>query len=142
MSKIELVKLAFNLDNPDQYSCFSDDFQWTDELGSPPMDKDAWFAMDQPLRSALPDLSFVIEEIREEGDGVVMSGRFSGTFNDLDLSAWGMGVIPATGKAVAFPTTTDRLSFDNGRISKMHGLDTGPDAGTAGFLKAFGVDLG
>jgi predicted ester cyclase len=143
MNKIELAKSAFDLDNGDRYSLYSDDFQRTDNVGSPPMDKSSFFAMEEPLRSAIPDLSLVIEDVREEGDGVVITSHFTGTFtNDLDLSSLGLPVIPATGKAIDFPSGTGLLSFENDKISRLHGLDTGPDAGMAGFLKAFGLKTG
>ena len=60
----------------------------------------------------------------------------------LDLSAMGLGVIRATGKAIVWPTGSVRLSFDDGKISKTHGLDTGPDAVMPGFLRGLGVDMG
>jgi hypothetical protein len=143
MNKIELVKSAFSLDDPDRVSYLSDDFQWTDELGSPPMDRSSWLAMGQLVESSLPDLSYVIEDIREEGNGVVVTSHSTGTFiNDLDLSPMGMGAIPATGKAVVFPSQRDRVSFDGDKISEFHNLETGPDAGMAGFLKALGADMG
>jgi predicted ester cyclase len=143
MSRIDLVKAAFDLDRPDQYSYYSDDFQFTDALGSPPQDRDTWIAMGQLMRSAFPDLSLVIEDIREEGDGVVVTSHFSGTFsNDMDLSPLGLGVVPATGKAVEFRPATNVVSFDNGKISELHDPNTGPDAGVAGFGKALGVDMG
>lgn len=143
MNRIGLVKAAFDLDNPDQYSHYSDDFQFTDALGNPPQDKDSFIAGGQPVRLALPDLAHVIEDIREDGDDVVVTHHLSGTFtNDLDLSAMGLGVIRATGKAIDWPPGSVRLSFKNGKISRMHGLDTGPDAGMAGFLRGLGVDVG
>ena len=60
----------------------------------------------------------------------------------FDLSPLGLGVVPATGKAFDTPPGTSRVSFDNGKISKMYGLDTGPDVGMAGLLKALDVELG
>jgi predicted ester cyclase len=141
MNRIELVKTAFDLNNPNRYSYLSDDFQWTDELGSPPMNRRTWLAMGDLMESAFPDISLIIEDIREEGDGVVVTSHFRGTFrNDLDLSPVGMGVVPATGKAVDFPSGTDLVSFDNGKISELHNRDAGPDAGMAGFLKAVGAN--
>jgi predicted ester cyclase len=143
MNKIGLVRSAFDLDNRDRSSFYSDDFKRTDELGNPPIDKSLFFAMQEPLRSAIPDLSLVIEDIREEGDGVMVTSRFSGTFtSDLDLSAMGLGVFAATGKAVDFPPGTDFVSFDGDKISELHGLDTGPDTGMAGFIKAIGAESG
>ena len=143
MSKKELVKLAFNGDGPEQGFYLSDDFEWSDSLGNPPMDKASFSAMAQPLQSALPDLSAVIEDIQEDGDDAVVASHYTGTFtNDLDLSAVGMGVIPATGKTIVFPTQRDRVSFDGDKISEIHNLETGPDAGMAGLIKALGAETG
>ena len=143
MNKIDIVKSAFDLDDRDRHSYLTDDFKVTDEMGSPPLDRASWIAMTEPMESAFPDLSLIIEDIREEGDGVVVTSRFSGTFtNDLDLSAMGLGVFAATGKAVDFPPGTNLVSFDGDKISELHRLDTGPDAGMAGFLKLFGAESG
>lgn len=143
MNKIELVKSAFDLDNSDRHAYYSDDFRWTDEMGSPPRDKSLFFSMQEPIMLAFPDLSLVIEDIREEGEGVVATSRFHGTFtNDLDLTSLGLGVIPATGKAVDFPSQRDRVSFENNKISEIHNLETGPDAGMRGFQKALGLKTG
>jgi predicted ester cyclase len=143
VDRIELVKSAYDLDDPEQYSHYSDDFQYSDALGGPPQDRDTWISMGQLMRSAFPDLSLVIEDTREEGDDVVVTSHFSGTFsNDMDLSPLGLGVIPSTGKTADFPSATNQVSFENGKISKMYGPDTGQEAGMAGILKAFGVDIG
>jgi uncharacterized protein YxjI len=141
VNKSELVKLAFNGDGPEEGFYLSDDFQWSDSLGNPPMDKASFQGMAQPLQSALPDLSIVIEDIREDGDEAVVTSHYVGTFrNDLDLSSVGMGVIAATRKAIVFPSQRDRVSFDGDKISEIHNLETGPDAGIAGFIKALGAE--
>ena len=143
MNRIDIARSAFTYDNPDKTSHLSDDFQSTDALGSPPMDRSSWIAMGQPMESAFPDINYIIEDIREEGDGVAITGRFSGTFtSDFDLSVMGMGVIPATGAVVDFPSSTLQLSFDGDKISRIHNPSTGPDAGMPGFLKALGADMG
>ena len=143
MNKAELVKLAFNGDGPEEGFYLSDDFRWTDALGNPPMDKVAFLAMAQPLQSAFPDLSIVIEDIREDGDDVVVTSHYAGTFtNDLDLSSVGMGAIRPTEKGIVFPSQRDRVSFDGAKIAEIRNLETGPDAGMAGFIKALGADLG
>jgi hypothetical protein len=143
VKKTELVKLAFNGDGPEEGFYLSDDFQWTDALGNPPMDRTSFLAMAQPLQSALPDISVVIDDVREDGDDAVVTSHYTGTFtNDLDLSSVGMGVIPATGKEIVLPSQRDRVSLDGDKISEIHNLETGPDAGMAGSLKAFGVSLG
>ena len=143
MNRIDIVKAAFDFDNPDSASLLSDDFQSTDAVGGPPMDRSMWIGMGQIMRASIPDASYIIEDIREEGDGVTVTGRFSGTFvNDFDLSAMGMGVIPATGAAVDFPDSTSQVSFNGDKISRVHDPDTGPNAGMQGFLKALGADMG
>jgi hypothetical protein len=141
MNKIELVKSAWDRSNPDAYAHHADDFQYTDELGSPPMSLESWLVFDRLMRSAFPDLSTPIDEIREENGDVVLTSQGSGTFaNDLDLSAMGLGVIPATGECVTFPVGTVRVSFEGDEISRIHSLDTGPDAGLPGLLKALGME--
>ena len=142
MNKIEIVKKAFSFDTPpeEREAYFSDDYQFVDSVGSPPEDKEAWFGMGQLMEASIPDLDFIIDEIHQEGEDVVFSGHFTGTFkHDLDLSAMNMGVIPATGKVLEIPGGTSRISFNGDKISKNHNLDTGPTAGMAGFLAAFGA---
>ena len=141
MNKKELVKLAFNGDGPEQGYYLSDSFQWTDELGNPPVDKASFMAMGQPLQAAFPDLAVVIDDLQEDGDNLLVTSHYTGTFtNDLDLSPAGIDVIPATGKAIVFPAQRDRVCFDGDKISEIHNLETGPDAGIAGFVRALGGD--
>lgn len=139
MSKIELVELVNDWNIPDRSSYYTDDFQLTNELGEPPADKSGVLVMADLMASAMPDISTIIEDIREEGESVILTSHWEGTFaNDFDLSAMGMGVIPATGKAVVFPTSTIRIDFDGDKIGAIHATDTGPGAGMAGFIKALG----
>ena len=143
MDKIEFVRLANDWTKPRRKDYYTEDFQLTDAQGTPPSDRDAVLAMGQLMQSAMPDIRTVIEDIREEGDDVVLTSHWEGTFvNDFDLSALGLGVAPATGKAVVFPTSTIRISFEGDKISRIHDPATEPDAGPAGFFKTLGVDMG
>ena len=143
MNKIEFVRLVNDWTKPRQKDYYTDDFQLTNTQGAPPADRDGVLAMGQLMQSAMPDIRTVIEEIREDGDDVVLTSHWEGTFvNDFDLTALGMGVIPATGKAVVFPTSTIQISFDDGKICRIHDPATDPDAGQSGFFKALGVDMG
>ena len=141
MNKVDIVREAFNLDNPElRASHLADDFQATDSLGGLPNSKEVWLGMGQMLRASFPDMEYVITHIHEEGDGVHVAGHFAGTFtSDLDMSPMGMGVISATGKKVMWPDSTRQVSFDGDKISRLHSPDTGPDAGVGGFLKALGA---
>jgi hypothetical protein len=143
MTKIELDKLVNDWSSPDRGSYYTDDFEFTTAAGDPPMDKSGALAMADLMGSALPDISTVVEDIREGGDSIILTSHWEGTFaNDFDLSAMGMGVIPATGKTVVFPTSTIRIDFDGDKICAIHDPGTGPDAGVGGFLKALGVNGG
>jgi hypothetical protein len=82
-------------------------------------------------------LSAVIDEIQEEGDGVVLTSHYAVTFtSDFNLSAMGAGVLPTTGRAVVFSPNTVRVRFGGDRIARVHTQDIGPDAGMPGFVKA------
>lgn len=142
MNKIEIVKQAINFDNPEGAEHLADNFQGTDSVDGPPLDKASWVGMGDIMRGSFPDINYVIENIHEHGEDVMVAGRFSGTFtNDFDGSAMGLGVIPATGKSVEFPTSNQVISFEGDKISRNHNTDTGPDAGLAGFLKALGAEM-
>jgi predicted ester cyclase len=141
MDKIDIVRRAFNLSTTveEQRSYLTDDFQFSDSTGGPTMDLKAWNAMSDLMRTSLPDLGYVIDEINQEGDDVIYTGHFTGTFkNDLNLTTFNMGVIKATGKAVKFPNSTNRVSFRGDKISANKDLTTGPISGTAAFLSALG----
>ncbi len=144
MSRVDIAREAFNLNDPDRAeSHLADDFQATDEVGSPPFDKTSWIGMGHMLRAAFPDIDFIIEDIWEEGNEVMITGHFAGTFTyDLDLSPMGMGVIPANGQAIVWPDSTNIVSFAGDKVVHSHDTSTGPDAGMAGFFKPLGVDMG
>jgi predicted ester cyclase len=143
MDKIEFVKSVNDWTKPFTKDYYTEDFQLTSAQGGPATGRDATVAMRQLMQSAMPDVRTVIEDIREEGDDVVVTSHWEGTFvNDFDLSGLGMGVAPATGKAVVFPTSTVRITFEDGKISRIHDPATQPDAGPAGFFKALGVEMG
>ena len=144
MNKIDTVKAIYSFDNVEENSKYlSDDFQGTDSVGGPAFDKAGWVGMGQMFKGSIPDIKVAIDDIHEEGDSVMVTGRTMGTFtNDFDLTSMDMGVIPATGKMVEFPASTTQISFSGDKVSKFHGTDTGPDAGLPGMLKALGADAG
>ncbi len=144
MDKVEIVREAFTFGDLERSAAhLADDFQWSSEAGDAPMDKAAWFGMGALLQGSFPDISNVIEDIWEHGEDVMVTSHFSGTFiNDLDMTPMGMGVIPASGAHVRFPSGTVRITFDGDKISRTHETDTGPEAGLAGFVRALGVNMG
>ena len=101
------------------YEYFADDFQWVQTDGVV-MDRVAYIGMANMLRSAIPDLKHVVGKVREEDGSVILISHFEGTHeNDLDLSAMGMGVFPASGRKIEFPEGTARLSVRGDKIIRL-----------------------
>ena len=144
MNKVDIVRTAFNFDNREESEALiADNFTATDSVGGPPMDKASWMGMGEMMRASFPDIDFVIEDIREEGAGVQVTGYFIGTFtNDFDLTSLGMSVFPASGKKIKWPSGSSQVTIEGGKITNSHDLSTGPDAGIPGFLKPLGADMG
>ena len=83
---------------------FSDDFQNFDKDGSVALDKEGILNMTRMLSASLKDYGFVLTNLRDEGDFIIMTGHFQGTHTgDLDLSAMGLGVVPASGEKIDWP---------------------------------------
>ena len=68
-----------------------------------------------------------------------MTGHFQGKFTgDLDLSAMGLGIIPASGKEIVWDDAVNKVTIENGKITKMEPY--GHAGGFGPFLKALGVE--
>lgn len=141
MSKLDVVRDwsdANDLTSSDKY--LSDDFQFIDPSGQLTMGKQEYIGFASLIFAAMPDIKYVRSDIHEEGDYVIVSGHFEGTFeNDLDLSAMGLGVIPASGKKVAWKESTERYVVKGDKIVKSE-----PIAGAGGFeefLAPLGVKM-
>ena len=92
---------------------------------------------------SLQDINVVVDDIQENGDMLTVKSHFTGTFtNDFDLSAMGMGVIPANVKFGEFPPSTAEISFDGDKVTRFHNTETGPEAGLPGMMKALGAEMG
>ena len=115
----------------------SDDFQNFDRDGKVALTKERILVMGRILNASFTDYGFVLDNLREEGDAVIMTGHFEGRHTaDLDLSAVGVGVIPASGKQIVWPEASAKITVEGGEIVRME-----PYAGAAG-LKAFLSVLG
>jgi len=117
----------------------SDDFQNFDKDGSFVMNKEMLLAGMRTLGQAFTDYGFVLKDVREEGDFVIMTGHFEGTHTaDLDMSAMGVGIIPASGKKIVWPEASAKITVEGDKIIRME-----PYAGAAGmqaWLAALGVE--
>jgi len=115
----------------------SENFQSLDKDGNVVQNREAWMGMAQLLTTAMKDIKFVYSDIHEEDDGVIVIGQFEGTHTgDLDLTALGLGVIPASGKKIVIPSG-NKFKIEGEKIVSRE--DYGGYDGSAEFLTAFGV---
>lgn len=119
----------------------ADDFQFTSTMMPRAFGAQEWLAQSRALKAGVPDLSynFRIEEIRDNSARV--SGQLTGTHtNDLDLTAMGIGVVPATNIAFSAEREVSEGSVDaDGRIQYIH-LNSTPESGMLGMLKQLGLE--
>jgi hypothetical protein len=96
---------------------FSNDYQGFDKDGNVMMDKAAYIGMTQLMMKAFPDFKGVVHDLREEDGDVIMTFHWEGTHtDDFDLSAMGLGVIPASGKKATTPESKTRFMVEGGKI--------------------------
>lgn len=146
-SKLEFYKAYFDASwaNPPSSNVeaietyMAEDFQSLDQDGNVMMNKAAQIGMIQLLFTAFKDFKFVRSDMREEGDNVIVSGHWEGTFtSDLDLSPLGMGVIPASGEKIVWPEATSKIKIEGDQIESI--TPVGDTGGVKGFLAALGVE--
>jgi len=102
----------------------SDGFQSVDANGNVVMDKAAYIGSGQMMAASLQGFKWVLSNLRQEGDSVIMTGHFEGTHTgDLDLSAFGAGVIPASGKKIVWPESHVRWVVEGDKIVSEESLD-------------------
>lgn len=123
----------------DAWAYLADDFKNIDKDGNVVLNRESFIGMSRMLLSSFPDLSFVKTGIREEDDYVVVSGHNEGThINDIDLSAMGVGVVPASGKKIVWPEGNFKVTVADDKISTWGPY--GDYGGAAAWLSALGVE--
>lgn len=131
MTKVDIVRKVFNLDTPDdvKLNYLTDDYMATDTSGGQTADRKTWIAMGDVFKASVPDIGFEFDDLYQEGDDVIVSGYFTGTFKkDFDLSALNMGVIKATGKTFKINPGKSRVSFKGDKISRNQQLSGGMES--------------
>ncbi|MEJ2265454.1 MAG: ester cyclase [Anaerolineales bacterium] len=118
----------------------SDDFKVFDRYGNVVMDKQAYSGASQLNFAAFKGFRAVISEVREEDEGVILSFHFEGTHTgDYDLSAMGLGVIPASGKKIVWPESSSVFMVEGDKIVGIKPY--GDSGGIEDFLAPLGVKL-
>lgn len=107
----------------------SDSYQATDKDGNPRGNKAAMSAMSQILSHAFEGFRGVVHDLQEEQDGTVtMTFHFEGRHTgDLDLSAMGLGVIPATGIDIMTPESKTIFTVEGDQIVSSQAISGGFD---------------
>jgi predicted ester cyclase len=145
-SKVDVYKAYYEASNANPPSSnieaiktyLSDDFQNLDKDGNVLMNKEAYVGMVQLIFAAFKDFTYVSSGVREEGDSVIVNGHFEGTHTgDFDLSAMGMGVIPASGKKIVWPEASTEFNVEGDKIVSIKPY--GDSGGTEAFFAALGV---
>ncbi len=141
-SKLDIVKaytefIGVGGDLEAAMAYFSDDFQNFDKDGNVALNKEGILGMARMMSAAFTDYGFVLTTLPAECDFIIMTGHFEGTHTaDLDLSAMGLGIVPASGKKIVWSEASAKLTVEGDKIVRM-----APYAGAAG-LKAFLATLG
>jgi hypothetical protein len=116
----------------------SDDFVNIDQEGNVIANKEAYIAMAQASAASFTGFKVVISDLQEVSDGVIMTNHFEGTHTgDFDLSALGLGVIPASGKKIVWPDTKSKFTVEGDQITGIHEISGGLEY----FLAPLGVKL-
>lgn len=105
----------------------SDNFQSLGKDGNVMGDKAGMNAMSQILYDSMTGFKGVVHDLQEEEDGsVTMTFHFEGTHTgDIDLSAMGLGVIPASGKSFVTPESKTRFIVKDGQIVSSQPISGG-----------------
>ena len=94
---------------------------------------------DSMMARAFTGMKYVVASTKEEGDRVFVTGHIEGKHTgDLDLSAAGLGVVPASGKQIVFPEATEAWTIKGNQIASIQ--EIGENSGMAGFLAALGLN--
>jgi len=93
------------------------------------------------MLAAFPDWSFNLSDVQVTGNVAHTKHQITGTHTgNLDLSALGLPVVPATGKAVKLPVEYGDFTFEGGKVVRLH-VDVPADGGIPAMLQQLGVEM-
>jgi predicted ester cyclase len=112
---------AYNAGDFETASTFlADDFQFSGPVPEP-VGKEAFIGLSMTLSAGLPDLNFDARVVGVEGNVVKVTHQLSGTHTaDLDLTAMGMDVVPATGKSFSAAVEHFDYTVEGDKIVSFH----------------------
>jgi len=116
----------------------ADDFVLTRPLPQP-LGKNEFIGLMQATLTAMPDWSFNVTDVREDGDKVTLKSYITGTHTG-ELALPGMPPVPATGKKVVLPEEKHEYTLKDGKLVRLV-VESPPDGGVPGMLAQIGVTL-
>jgi len=129
-----------NADFDKAKSLLTDDFQFSGPVPQP-INGAAWMGMSASLKGAFPDLDYQFHVESVDGNTVNISAELKGTHNgDFDLTAMGMGVIPATNKSFAAAHEHGKVVVQDGKV-KSWTTEATEGAGLMAILGQLGVKM-
>ncbi|HEV2654816.1 MAG TPA: ester cyclase [Ktedonobacteraceae bacterium] len=119
----------------------TDDFKTSGLLPGRELNARELLALQSELLVAMPDFSYNLTEVQEEGDEVRALVQITGTqTGDLSLTLLGLRTIPATGLAVDLAQLPTRYRVADDKVTEMH-VDSQPGAGLTGLLQQAGAEI-
>ncbi len=116
----------------------ADDFQFSGPIPEP-VGKAQYVGLLKTMSSAFPDIDMHARIVGAEGNVVKATHQLTGTHTAaLDLSALGMGVIPATGKSFSMAVEPADYTVRGDKIASIHVHPT-EGAGLMAILSKLGV---
>ena len=121
-------------------STLTNDFLFSGPVPQP-ISGPAWMGMSAGLKAAFPDLNYQFKIESVDGNTAHISAQLKGTHKGtLDLSAMGMGVIPATNKSFAATLEHGEASVQDDKVKTWTMRQT-EGAGLMAILGQLGVKL-
>jgi len=144
MSVRELAESFANAMNSGDWekvaSFLSEDFKFMGPVPEP-MNGMQWVRLSESLKRAFPDIQYNLRIDSIEGEVVRTTTQLSGTHTgDLDLTAMGLGVIPATGKSFSNPEEEGDAVVRGEEVVSLHVKST-DGSGLMGILQKIGVEI-
>jgi predicted ester cyclase len=119
-------------------SYLSDDFTLSGPTPQP-VGKNEFIAIQSAFMTAIPDWSFNLSHLEEQGDKVLATVRVTGT-HSRDLAVPGLPPVPATNKKISLPEEHMEFTFKGDKIASLSS-DNVPGGGVPGVLQQMGVPL-
>jgi len=121
-------------------SLLTSDFTFSGPVPEP-INGPAWLGLSASLRAAFPDLIYQFKIEGVDGNIVNISAALKGTHTgDLDLTAMGMGIIPATNKSFAATREHGKVTVQGDKVKSLANEPT-EGAGLMAILGQLGVKV-